>query len=441
MGSITFSGFNQIDFNVILKAVMEQERAPLVALQNRRTALESQREAFATLASRLAAIETAAGALADATALGARTATISDATAASVVAGTATPPGTYEVVINDLARSQVTTTSTTYDDRDTTIVAAGGTLTIDGVAVVLTGAMTLQALADAINSTPDISVTATIVAAGGRYQMVLTGKATGAENAFSIGNELTGGGGVAFSAVNAVDASDADVLVNNVHVTSATNAIEGAIPGTTLTLLKTTTTPVTVSVGRDLAAVEQSIQSFITAYNDLVQFFDAQNVSAAEGKLASIARDAITRSLRSALREGLTRAYGSEGGLQYLSQIGIAFDRTGKLSLDKTTFDNAALDLAAFQSFVAGSGANGAFDAIRSIVKDYVRSDGLVPGARNRLNEEMHRLDDRMVTIEARLAIRQQALLREYAAADALMTQLNGQMGALSSLGSQYQLF
>jgi flagellar hook-associated protein 2 len=440
MGAITFSGFNQIDFNVILKAVMEQERQPLVALQNRRTALESQREAFATLATRLGAVEAAAGALADANAFGARSTTISDPTVASAAASSSTPPGVYEVVINALARSQVTTTATTYADRDTTVVATGGTLTIDGVAVVVPGAVTLQALADAINTTPNISVTATIVAAAGRHQMVLTGKSTGAANAFTVSSELTGGEGLAFSETNAVDASDADVLVNNVRVTSETNALEGAIPGTTLTLLKQTAAPVTVAVGRDLGKVEEALESFITAYNDLVKFFNDQNASAAEGRAASIGRDAITRSLRSALRDSLTAPYGT-GGFQYLSQIGVTLDRTGTLRLDRAAFDAAATDLPRLEAFVAGTGASGAFDAIRSIVKDYVRSDGLVPGARSRLNDEMQRLDDRMANLEARLALRQQSLTREYAATDALISSLNGQGGALSSLGGQYSLF
>jgi flagellar hook-associated protein 2 len=441
MSAITFSGFNQIDFNMILKTVMEQERTPLVALQDRRTALESQKQAFASLATKLAAVDAAAGSLADARAFGGRTAAVSDVAALAVVAGSTTPAGSYDVVINHLARNQVTTTASIWADKDSTIVATGGTLIIGGVAVTVTGETTLQGLADAINSTPDIGVTATIVSASGQYQLVLTGRQTGLANAFTVASNLTGGSGAVFSAANAVDASDADVLVNNVHVTSANNSLDGAVPGTTLTLLKETTAPVTVTVGRDLSSIEQALQSFVTAYNDLVKFFDDQNASAAEGKSASIGRDGVMRSLRAGLREGLNRQFSTSGKLQYLSHVGIRFERTGKLSLDKAAFDNAAVDLAGLQAFVAGSGMTGAFDAVQAIVKEYVGAGGLVPNAQTRLSAEMQRLDTRMVNMEARLAIRQESLQREYAAADMAMSQLNGQMGALSSLGSQYQLF
>ena len=46
-----------------------------------------------------------------------------------------------------------------------------------------------------------------------------------------------------------------------------------------------------------------------------------------------------------------------------------------------------------------------------------------------------------MASMEARLAIRQQSLQKEYAAADMAMTQLNSQAGSLSSLSTQDQSF
>ncbi|RPJ75799.1 MAG: hypothetical protein EHM24_03565, partial [Acidobacteria bacterium] len=311
-------------------------------------------------------------------------------------------------------------------------------LIIGGVPVVVSGTLTLQGLADAINNTPDIPVTASIVSAAGRYQMVLTGKTTGQAGAFTIANELAGGAGIAFSAANARDARDAEATVNGVAVTSASNTLEGVIPGATVTLLKRTATPVSVTVGRDTDAVAKAVETFVAAYNDLVSFFDEQNQSAAQQKTGSIGRDSVMRSLRSALREGLNRQFAPDGPLQYLTHVGIRFERTGKLSFDRATFDTASQDLAGLQAFLAGEGPSGAFDAVRSVVKEY---SGLIPGVRSRVDEEMQRLDDRMAAMEARLAIRQAALQREYAAADRIMSSLNSQMGSLSSLNSQYSQF
>ena len=50
---ITFSGFNQIDFNQILNLVMQQERRPVAALETQKSTLETQRTQLSTLAGKL----------------------------------------------------------------------------------------------------------------------------------------------------------------------------------------------------------------------------------------------------------------------------------------------------------------------------------------------------------------------------------------------------
>jgi len=56
MGSpVTLSGFNQIDFNQILNAIMQQERIPVVRMEASGRRSKAQKSAYATLASKLAA--------------------------------------------------------------------------------------------------------------------------------------------------------------------------------------------------------------------------------------------------------------------------------------------------------------------------------------------------------------------------------------------------
>ena len=62
---ITFSGFNNIDFNQILNAIMQQARAPLTALEDRQKALKSQITTFDTLAANVSALRAAADDLGD----------------------------------------------------------------------------------------------------------------------------------------------------------------------------------------------------------------------------------------------------------------------------------------------------------------------------------------------------------------------------------------
>jgi flagellar hook-associated protein 2 len=197
MGSpITLSGFNQIDFNMILNAIMLQERQPVVALETEQRALEAQKTAFGTLASRLGSLESAAEALVDADAFNATAVTVSDTSRLTVTAGATTPPGSYELYVDQLARAQVSTSVQAYANIDAIAVAGAGTLTFvtaegtpeeQRVDVTLGGDATLQQLADAINATEGVPVSASIIRnTSGQYELMLTGRETGEEQAFTI---------------------------------------------------------------------------------------------------------------------------------------------------------------------------------------------------------------------------------------------------------------
>ncbi len=79
MGSpISFSGFNNIDFNLILNAIMGQERIPVTLLENNLRNLEGQDAEYGLLATKLAEVETAAKKLSTTDGFSARTLTNSD---------------------------------------------------------------------------------------------------------------------------------------------------------------------------------------------------------------------------------------------------------------------------------------------------------------------------------------------------------------------------
>ena len=62
-------------------------------------------------------------------------------------------------------------------------------------------------------------------------------------------------------------AQDAQLTVNGVSVTSASNTVADAIEGVSLTLLKTGSAKVTI--GRDTSDAKPGIEAFVKAYNDL----------------------------------------------------------------------------------------------------------------------------------------------------------------------------
>jgi flagellar hook-associated protein 2 len=449
MGSpITFSGFNQIDFNVVLNAIMQQESAPLQALQARQSQLRATDSTYGQLASELDSLRTASDALSDSSTLTTYAATSSDTAALTVSASSDATAGRYEVTVNELARAQVTASNTFSPDTDTTIVATGGSLTIGPEQITLAGPVTLKALAAAINADTNSPAGASIVATEpGKYRLVLTSRNTGEANAFTITNQLTAGT-LTFADAdgnnlsgdsasdNAVNATNASLLINNIAVISTTNTLTDAIPGVTLTLQqKDPTKTVVVSVARDDEALADRVATFVESFNDLVKFADAQATASNNGTAGAIGRDSVLRGLRGALRNALLGAHGS-GAFTRLAEVGLGFTRTGELTLDRSAL-TSALDAnpAALQSLFADP-STGAFTAVNSLVDDYTDAGGFLPDARSRLSDEIARVGRQMDDMSARLAVRRAALQQVFTAGDEAMARLNSQKSSLSSISS-----
>lgn len=447
---ITFSGFNSIDFNVVLSAVMQQESQPLTALQSRQTALTTRATQLTTLSTRVTALQTAATALSSATGTATFKATTGDSTAVGVTAGTSAVAGRYDIVVNELARAQVTASANAAPDADTTSVATGGSITIGSQTINITASTTLKQLSDAINANADAPARASVVQSGANaFKLVLTAKNTGDANKFTVTDNLTGGAfdlnftdtdndGVSGDDVldNAVNATDAQVTINNVAVTSASNTLDAAVPGSTITLYKKDVGKVVVvEVAEDPSALKTKLQSFVNAYNDISKFVTDQLAAKTDG---AIGRDPIVRTLRNELRSALGQEYSSGGAFKYLSQIGIEITRTGSMQINDAVFTEASKSgNAEIAKLLAGTDSTpGALKAISTTLKQYTQAQGFLQSAQSQITDQQSRLATQVARMQDRLAIRRAALQQEFTAADAAMSQLKNQSGSLSNMGS-----
>jgi flagellar hook-associated protein 2 len=436
---ITFSGFNNIDFNSVLNALMAQASQPLTDLQNRQTDLKSQASNFDALNSRITSLSSAADALGTLSAVSTVAAQSNDASL-TVTAASSAHTGHYDVVVTDIARAQVTASTSVSPDATSTAVATGGTLTIGGVDVAVTGAVTLQQLADAINATDGIGVSASAVRTGtNAYKLVLTSLDSGAEHAFSVTNGLTGGSGVTFGGANAVDASDASILINNVAATSSSNTFTDIVPGLTLTVTKKDAAKtISVDVTPDTTALSAKVNSFISAYNSLITYIDSQRAAANTGDTGSIGRDPLLRQLRTSLRDQVIGAHGS-GVFTRLTEVGVEFTRDGTLSLDQTKFD-AAVAANGDQVRQLFAGTDGAFGAVGSLLDSYSQTNGVIPNVKDRLTQQASAMDAQIAALQDRLAQQRLALQQEFTQADLAISQLKDQSSSLASIGSGYTL-
>jgi flagellar hook-associated protein 2 len=429
---ITFSGFNDIDFNMVLNALMTQASQPLNSLQSRQNALKSQLTTLDTLRTHIDSLRTAASALGSLDSISTTASTSTDSAAVSVSSSSNASPAHYDVVVTSLARAQVTASTETFADTDTTIVASGGSISIGSVAVALAGDTTLQGLADAINGTADVGVTAAVVRTGpDSYRLALTSDLTGTVNAFSVTNGLTGGAGIAFGA-NVVNASDAAITINNIPATSSSNVFDNVVPGVALTVHRAdAATSVGIDVTPDSSAFASKVESFVSAYNETIGFLETQRTSAGDGR--SIGGDPMLRQLRNSLRAELLGAHGT-GTFGHLAEVGIEFSRNGTLTLERSKFD-AAMTANAAEVRGLFAGAGGVFPAVEATLAEYTATSGLISSVKDRINRQITSMDSQILAMQSRLALQRDALQRQFTEADAAMSRLKNQSGSLASLG------
>jgi len=443
---ITLSGFNDIDFNLVVNSLMQQASLPLNNLQSRQKSLQSQVSGYDTLAKHVEALRTAADALGRPANLSTMAGVSSNASAASVSVGATATAAHYDVVVNELARAQVTVSSSVSPDANATVVASNGTITIGGVAVTVTGDMTLQQLASAINSTDGIGVSATVVrTADSEYRLALTSLETGAGHAFTITSSLAGGT-LAFidtdgngtsgdtAADNAVAASDASLLINNIPATSSSNTFENLVDGVSLTVAKKGAEVVSIDVATDTAAIKDKIEGFVTAYNEFMKFVGDQRTAAAGGDASSIGREPMLRQLHGILRSALAGAHGT-GALTRLAEVGLEMTSNGQLKLNEDLFD-AAIEGSADDVRTLFAATDGAFPGLESTLQTYSQADGLIPASKRRLEAQIASMDAQIEAMQRRLATQRETLQKEFAEADLIMTRLKSQASSLSTFSS-----
>lgn len=365
-------GTSVINVPMLVSQLMATEQYPITALQTVTTNYQAKLTAFGQVQSAVSTFQGALQSLTSASSFQAVTATASDPTVASATALTSATPGSYSLTVGNLAQAQnlvaagqaslstaigtgapttlsfdfgtITGTATLgkYGTGTTFLSAGGGikTVTIDS------SNNSLQGIRDAINAA-NIGVSASIINDGSStpYRLVLTSANTGAANSMKI----SASGDAAVSALLSNDptsttgqnlteslpALNANITVNGISVSKASNIVSDIIPGVTVNLSKQSATPITLTVAPDTATVTKNVNSFVTAYNALsttlakMTAYDPSTQTAAilQGNLAVL-------NMKSDLNGILNTQATGAGSLNSLAQIGINSQPDGTLSVN-----------------------------------------------------------------------------------------------------------
>jgi flagellar hook-associated protein 2 len=132
-------------------------------------------------------------------------------------------------------------------------------------------------------------------------------------------------------------------------IARATNTIDDVIEGVTITLTDVHEDPATdydtLTVSRNTSMVVSKIDSFVSAYNDVLGFFETYQGYDEDTEIAgSLQGDATTNQIRNSLRRLISQNLPDVGSFSYLSNLGIALNDEGLLEVNSTTLNDALDD-------------------------------------------------------------------------------------------------
>lgn len=334
-------------------------------LSNEQADLDAQSSALDTLSSSLEAFQSAADALnsdTDGPVAYSATSTNEGNTAS---ANSEAQPGTYSFYVSQLATAE----QQTYNMTDGVFSATGtfeltmgdSTMDIDLAAADQNGNgdgyIDSSELVDAINDSDDNpGVTAALVNTNGTTTIMLTADDTGAQGQFTVQmmgdhdptndktTDANGNAVVPPGQTSRTQGQDAIIYLggpDGPEITNSSNTFDDVIPGVTMTFTDTSDSEddlTTFTVAEDTSTTQANVQTFVDAYNTLVDTMDSLTSNGSDGSSAgAFAGDAGLKSLTSRMDDIVHESYNGSD----ITEYGITLDSDGHLEIDSEQFSEA----------------------------------------------------------------------------------------------------
>ena len=328
--------------------------------------------------------------------------------------------------------------------RDATMIVVEDGDTLEDLAAKLNAAgtgVTAQIVDDGTTlASSRLSITSENAGAAGRFRIDSSGLAF-ADGRADLGLRTSVRGEDALLAVGA-DAAGGFLLAD------ADGRFDGLPGGAGVTIKEATGEPVTVTVSRDDSGVVGALKNFVAAYNNLNDL--AGDLTESDGETgergALSGNPAVGRILRrtSSL---LTRRFGpdptaaevtsgeAEGRPRTLFDLGVRGEKDGRISLNADRLNEALADdpdaVADFFRDPSAGFAQAAQDVMDSLNDPFT---GLITRETDALEARGARLDGRIDDFEARLELKRERLVLQFAAMEEAIASINTAQSTLSQI-------
>lgn len=440
MATTTAVGGSQIDVQGLVSQLIAAERAPLDKQITRDAQrVTTQISAVGTLMGAMSTFRSALSSLKSVDVFSTRQAVSGDTKVFTASAGASAVPGAYSIEVEKLAKAHQIS-SNPFASGSTHVVGTG-TLTLSlgdkSFSVDIADAnSTIAGIRDAINSAADNpGIRATLVQGTAGARLVLSSSTTGAANDIEVA-QSGGNGGLSALVYNSSAATnyaelspaqDARVQIAGALTTSASNVIDKAIDGITLTLVSESEADVTTSltIDYDSAAVTTRINNFVTAYNALAtQIKNLRGYDPAKKTAGPLLGDSLLSGIESQLRRTISDAVPAAGATyQTLASIGITTQADGTLTVDSAKLQKALpADFNAVGKLFGSEQGVGA--KLFAQADERLKNGGALDSRSKTLVDQQKRIADRKDDVDARMAVLQTAYIQQFTRLDTLLSQL-----------------
>lgn len=371
-----------LDTSGIVSKLMAVEAIPLNQLTSKENAIQTKLTAYGQVQSGLSSFQSSLLSLTNINSIKNVSATVSDTSVLTATSSTGAVAGNYNISVSQLAQAQqlvsagqssttaqigsgaTTTLSFNFGTISGTKSAgntynSGTTFTSNGsstkTVTINSSNNTLAGIRDAINAAA-IGVSATIINDGSASpnRLLLTNSQTGVSQSMKISvsgdsalgslltEDPTSPTNQSFTETTA--AQNANLTINGLAVTNASNVLTNNIQGVTMTLNKTNVgSSVNLNLANNASGLQSSITSFISSYNSLnssLNTLTSYDLTSRTG--ADLYGESTIKSAQRQMKNILLSALPT-GSNPYtlLNNIGITFQKDGTLSADSTKLGTA----------------------------------------------------------------------------------------------------
>jgi flagellar hook-associated protein 2 len=414
-----------IDVAQFVQLALAGDQANITALQNQQSALNAQSKALTQITADLTALQSAGFALNDPLGnINAELATSSNSGVLNATAASTAVPGSHTITVSAIA-----TTSSYYTNAvasSTTALATGSFHVQVGsnspATVTISSANnTLDGLAAAIN-TQNIGVSASVVNDANGARLALVSNTTGAPGDITVSSNTTG-----LTFTKAVTGTNASLLVDGIPISSATNAVTGAINGVTLSLSSPApSAPVTLTVAPDTSRATDAVNQFVSAYNTAIKDINTQFQVNSDGTGGGpLESDGSLREAQSALLGAVSYAVSGNNGIVNLASMGVNLNNDGTLTVDQGTLTSAlAGNFSSVQNFLQST-SNGFSGHLTTALTSLIDpGNGVLGLDATGITQSTQSLAQQIADLQAALATKQQNLIQVYAQVNATLQEL-----------------